>query len=221
MRRIMLVLCVLTLSACGKTQGTRTPFPPSATAVPPTPTSTPLAPTNTPTALPATEAAPAILSEQTYRNEAYGYQMMYPAGWQAIDMGDMVILLTDPSALTTHIPTQAVIISAGHLETFMGGLLAGVPLEGGSAALQSLAPQLLGPGFVLGEFESLSVGDLPSIGADFGGQDESGVDVQGYAVLTMSGERAAILLASAPADQWPSLEPLFHAMLDTFTFIEE
>jgi hypothetical protein len=144
----------------------------------------------------------------------------YPAGWHVVDMEDMVILLDDPAALATQIPTQAVIVSAGPLETFLGGLLAGVPLEGGGAVLRAVAPQLLGPGFELGEFEPLTAGDLPAIGAPFAGQDESGVDVQGYAVLTISGDRAAILLASAPAHQWPDLEPLFDAMLDTFTFID-
>lgn len=228
MSRLMLVLILLALCGCGNMQGISTPIPPTATAVtptataiPPRPTSTPLPPTITPTAQPTTEAAPALLADQPYHSKAYAYQIVYPTGWQAVDMGDMVILLADPSALTTQIPTQAVIISDGPVETFLGGLLAGVPLEGGSAVLQSVAPQLLGPGFVLGEFESLSVGDLPAIGADISGQDESGVDIQGYAVLTMSGERAVILLASAPVDQWPSLKPLFQAMLDTFMFIEE
>ncbi|MGD2253630.1 MAG: hypothetical protein PVF70_12010 [Anaerolineales bacterium] len=226
MKRLPLVLCLLALTACGRTQATPTPDPPTATPVPPTatalPTSTPtpLPPTSTPTVLPETGAASALLADEPYTNPTYGYRLAYPAGWQVVEMGDMVILLADPSALATQIPTQAVIISAGPLETFLGGLLAGVPLEAGGAVLQAVAPQLLGAGFELGEFESLTAGGLPAIGAAFAGQDESGVDVQGFAVITISGERAAILLASAPVDQWPALEPLFHAMLDTFTFIE-
>jgi hypothetical protein len=72
----------------------------------------------------------------------------------------------------------------------------------------------------LGAFSPIAVGDLPAIGAPLAGQDETGVDIQGYAVLTLSEDRAAILLATAPVDEWPSLQPLLDAILETFAFIQ-
>jgi hypothetical protein len=169
---------------------------------------------------PTPEGTSSLLAEQPYRSEVFGYSVSYPVGWQPVEMEDMLILVADPVALSTQTSTQAVILTAGQTDTFLGGLLAGVPLEGCSAVLQAVTPQLLGPSFQLGAFNPIAVGDLPAIGAPLAGQDETGVDIQGYAVLTLSEDRAAILLATAPVDEWPSLQPLLDAILETFAFIQ-
>ncbi|MBN2149574.1 MAG: hypothetical protein JW726_19460 [Anaerolineales bacterium] len=237
MKRFLLTLCLLVLAGCSPS--TPTDAPPLSTATPPptltwTPTFTPLPPTETPTPLPPTatlelptetatppptaEAAEVMLNEIPYLSEIYGYQVAVPLGWQMVEMEDLLILTNDPQALANNTPTQAVIVSAGWLDTFLGGALVGVPIEGAPVVLQALIPQLLGPGFQPGEFETLPVGDLPAIGASLSGQDETGVSIEGYLTLILSDQRAAILLATAPADQWLDLAPLFTPILSSFTF---
>jgi hypothetical protein len=59
---------------------TASPAPATATAVPATATAAP-APTETPVSSPAPTFAPTPLDPQTYRNEAAGFEVDYPAGW--------------------------------------------------------------------------------------------------------------------------------------------
>ena len=239
MKHLLPFICLLALTACSPAAlstatlapsetslpPTATPLPPTATPLPPTASPTPLPPSATPTAtatiLPPTETVaplPVELGEQPYLSQAYAFQVAYPTGWTPVELGDVLVLLLDPTAISTNIPTQAVTISSGPLETFLGGMLVGVPLEGSGAVLQALVPQLLGPGIELGELEPSEVGGLPAMGAAFTGQDETGIPVAGYVVLLLTEERAAILLASAPVEQWLDFAPTFGAMLDTFTF---
>lgn len=214
----ILVLGTLALSACAS-KAEPTPLPatatPAALITTPKPTATPIPPTPTPLADPGY----GLLSEQLYISEAYGYEITYPAGWTLVEMADMLVLVDDPTSLSTNIPTRAAIISAGPLDSFLGGSLAGAPLESAGPALLAVVPQLLGSSYQLGEFEELSLRDIPAIGAPFNGVDETGVSILGYIALTISGDRAAILLGSAPEDLWPAYEPVFSAMLDTFSFI--
>ena len=232
MKHLLPFICLLALTACSPAAlstatlaPSRTSLPATATPLPPTASPTPLPPSATPTAtatiLPPTETVaplPVELGEQPYLSQAYAFQIAYPTGWTPVELGDVLVLLLDPTAISTNIPTQAVTISSGPLETFLGGMLVGVPLEGSGAVLQALVPQLLGPGIELGELEPSEVGGLPAMGAAFTGQDETGIPVAGYVVLLLTEERAAILLASAPVEQWPVFAPTFSAMLDTFTF---
>ncbi len=232
MKHLLPFICLLALTACSPAAlstatlapsetslfPTATPLPPTASPTQPPPSATPTA---TATILPPTETVaplPVELGEHPYLSQAYAFQVAYPAGWTPVELGDVLVLLLDPTAISTNIPTQAVTISSGPLETFLGGMLVGVPLEGSGAVLQALVPQLLGPGIELGEIEPSEVGGLPGMGAAFTGQDETGIPVAGYVVLVLIEERAAILLASAPAEQWPDFAPTFSAMLDTFTF---
>jgi hypothetical protein len=224
MKSFILISCLLALAACAQPGPTTTlmPLPSTETVVPPTANLTPttLPPTGTPTILPATKTVTNLLLEELYVSEVYGYSFAYPNGWHAVEMQDMLILVADPAAISTSTPTQALIVFAGELDTFLGGMLVALPLEGAATELRAVVPQLVGPGYRLGEFESLALGELPAIGASFGGEDESGVPIQGYIVLTLSGEHAAILLGSAPADQWAGFELLYRIMLDTFIFTD-
>ena len=227
MKHLFFFLCLLALTACSQASPSATTLPPTVTLQPPAatppPTSTPTPFLPTATATPVLPTAtdlplPGVLDEQPYVNETYAFQVAYPTGWQPVEMGDIVILLADLSAISTNTPTQAVTISAGPLETFLGGMLVGVGLDGAGAVLQALVPQLMGPGIQLGQFETLTVGDLPAIGAPLDGEDETGIPIEGYVALLLTGQRAAILLASAPAGEWAGFAPTFTAMLDTFAF---
>ena len=230
MKHLFFFLCLLVLTACSQEAPSekRLPLPTATQPAPtatqrPTFTPTPLPPTATPTTAVLPPAATAIpipgeLGEQPYVSQAYAFQIAYPAGWTPVELGDVLILLGDPLAISTNTPTQAVTISSGPLETFLGGMLVGVPPDGAGAVLQALIPQLMGAGIQLGELEMRAVGDLPVVAAPFSGQDETGIPVAGYVVLALGEQRAAILMASAPAEQWPGFAPTFTAMLDTFSF---
>jgi hypothetical protein len=220
---LTLLILVLVLSACGKEDPTPTPtpVPPTATLtpVPPTSTPTPVPPTPTPTQSPTAEPASKSVTElagESFVNEAKGYSIAYPAGWQVMDMGEMVILIKDPAAMSTGTPT-AVIISADTVEAFLGGALVGVTEEQLGAALLTVAAQM-GEDLKLGEVETLTVGGLPAARAEGTGTADDGVTpMTGCLTLVLGDTHAAMIMAVAPAGQWEAFEPLFEAMLDTFT----
>jgi hypothetical protein len=203
---------------------TPTSLPPTATAtpLPPTPTPTPLPPpaTPTPTAPPASEPPPAgglQLAAEPFVNEAKGYRIAYPEGWQAVDMGEMVIFVEDPATMMGGAPT-ATIVSADAVEAFLGGALVGITEEQLGTALLMVAAQM-GGGFELGEAESLTVGDLPAAGVHGRGIADDGVTpMTGYVALVWDNTQAAMIMAVSPTEDWAAFWPTVEMVLDTFTF---
>jgi len=208
---------------------TPTPVPPTATPtpVPPTDTPTPMPPTATPTPVTPTETltplsptpepaeAPPI-GAQPFVNAARGYSLAYPDGWQAIDMGEMAILIEDPAAMNGGVPT-AVIVMAGTTEAFLDGALVGIDEDQLAVVLLSTATQL-GEDFELGEVERFTVNGFPAAGAGGKGTADDGSPMAGYVALVLGEAQAAMIMAVAPAGQWEAFETTFEAMLDTFTF---
>jgi len=157
------------------------------------------------------------LADEPFINEAMGYSIAYPDGWQSMDMDFMVAFTPD---LTTMGSSQAmaVVVMADTVEDFLDGALVGITADQLEAVLAEAATQM-GEDFELGEVESLTVDDLPAVGAELTGTADDGTTpMAGYLTLVLGDTHAAMIIAVSPADQWKAFQPTFLVMLDTFTF---
>jgi hypothetical protein len=156
------------------------------------------------------------LADEPFVNEANGYSIAYPDGWQSMDMDTMVIFVQDLMTMNTDMPT-AIVVMADTIEAFLGGALVGISQDD-LEAVMALAATQMGEDMELGDVETLTVDDAPAAGAELIGTSEETANMTGYVVLALGDTQAAMIMAMAPQDQWTALEPVFWAMLDTFTF---
>lgn len=156
------------------------------------------------------------LASEPFVSATNGYSIGYPEGWQFMDMGAMVIFVSDLAIMDSDAPT-AVIVMADAVETFLDGSL--VEISGDQLeTVLTLAAGQMGEDFELGEVEGFTVNGLPAAGAELAGFADDGTEMAGYLALTKSDTHAAMVMAVAPADEWTALQPTFLAMLDTLMF---
>ncbi len=159
------------------------------------------------------------LAAEPFVNEANGYSIAYPEGWQSMDMGTMVIFVSDLASMSADSPT-AVVVMADTVENFLEGAMVGISGDQLEAVLTVAATQM-GEDFVLGEAQSLTANDMPAAGAEISGTADDGTPMAGYLALVLGDTHAAMILGAMPADSWPAFAPTFFAMLDTLTFSAE
>jgi hypothetical protein len=166
------------------------------------------------------------LTAEPFVDEAMGYSIAYPEGWQSMDIsallgmesGSATAFVQDLATLVSGVPT-AVIVMADTLENFLDGALVGITADHLEAVLTSAAGQMTGElGMEMGEVESLVVGDLAGIGAELTGTNDDGDPTAGYLTVVLDDTHAAMVMTVMPVSQWQAFEPTFFTMLDTFTF---
>ena len=163
------------------------------------------------------------LTDEPFVNEAKGYRIAYPDGWEVMDLSTMIDMgtnsvtafLPDLMSMTTGTPT-AVVVMADTLESFLDGALVGIT-EDMLASIMAQAAESMGDQ-ELGEVENLFVDDRPAVGAALTGNTDDGTPMSGYIALVLGDTHAAIVMAMMPTDQWEDFQPTFSAMLDTFAF---
>lgn len=157
------------------------------------------------------------LADEPFVNEAKGYSIAYPDGWQSLDMDFAVAFAPDLSAAVSGDLPMAMIVMADTIEDFLDGALVGIT-EDQLEAVLAMSSSFVGEDMELGEVESFSLNGLSATGASAEMVADDGSPMAGYVVLILGDTHAAIIVAAAPADQWEAFQPTFVAMLDTFTF---
>jgi hypothetical protein len=163
------------------------------------------------------------LADEPYVNEAKGYSIVHPDGWQSMDLSTMIgmdansvmAFIPDLTSMASGTP-MAVVVMADTIENFLDGALVGIT-EDMLASVMAVAAESMGDQ-ELGEVEDLIVDDMPAVGAALTGTAEDGTSTSGYVTLVLGDTHAAIVMATMSTDQWEDFQPTFFAMLDTFTF---
>jgi len=166
------------------------------------------------------------LADEPYVNEAKGYSIVHPDGWQSMDLSTMIgmdansvmAFIPDLTSMASGTP-MAVVVMADTIETFLDGALVGIT-EDMLGSVMAVAAESMGDQ-ELGEVEDLIVDDMPAVGAALTGTAEDGTPTSGYVALVLGDTHAAIVMATMSTDQWEDFQTIFFAMLDTFTFTGE
>jgi hypothetical protein len=173
--------------------------------------------------LPELPPLPPILQDgEVLTNAVGGYDFVYPAGWEAMQLGPMAMLAESEEVLSNFDFNSgaAMMVLAGPTEE----TLITLGSEGQAATTEDLLAAALvdfedESGSEMGEIETRRFAYEEGAGASLR-WEEDGTALEGYLATYMRDNYAAVILAAAPEDQWPDVWPLVDAMLSTMIFYE-
>ena len=208
------------------TEPTRGPVTPTPTRMTrPTPTlvaTPPLMPTpqvtiKRPPAVPSPTSPPGTTfakPEDLYVNEWENYSILVPKGWRVyIEEGTFTIAPSVDDFSLEVIRSPMVEVTVGSLSTLWDGAAAG-STDPGPLLEVALRVQAQRGIRVVGSPQSLQVAGRPARSVELSGSGLGGRLTSIY----LGDNRAALVGVLAPADQWPSFEPIFQTMTESLQF---
>ncbi len=196
-------ILVLVVTACGGAQNTATPEPPTVTPVPILP-----------------------LEDEPFRNQILGYSILYPQGWQQIEVKEIgTDFLYAPGEPIEEIMqglvlpgVPLIVIGGGPLQTLFDGGFAGM-----QDALEMLDEVVAGvsenEAFRKGEVQELTVAGQAALAVDVNWV-ENEVEAAGRFVAIHMGDRGFVIQAVGSAEGWAALVPTWEAMLGSMAIFE-
>ena len=205
---------------------TQTPLP-DVTSVMPTDTSQPVpstltptrAPTRTPTLTP-TPGSPLPQGQVHYDAES-GFALMLPDGWQAVKDKGITFMANQPAVWESSAPNDPlVMVMVGPIGDLFGGAVA-----------KARTPEevlMIGAGTLskdwqveVGSVKDAEVKGYPAAECLIqDGNDKRTPQLAGRCLVVLADNRAAVIWALSPTDQWAEFAPTFQAMLRSLTFAE-
>ncbi len=214
------------LNAITFTEPTRGPVTPTPTRMArptPTPRATPAPPTTPQATIKRPPAVPSPTSpprtafakpEDLYVNEWENYSILVPKGWRVyIEEGTFTIAPSVDDFNLEVIRSPMVEVTVGSLSTLWDGAAAG-STDPGPLLEVALKVQAERGIRVVGSPQTLQVAGHPARSVELAGSGLGGRLTSIY----LGDNRAALLGVLAPADQWPSFEPIFQAMTESLQF---
>lgn len=169
-------------------------------------------------------AAPSLeLEDEPFRDQAGGYSIRYPLGWQHVDLervGGQVFYqsgepIEDIMALRTVAEVPVFVVIAGSLDA-----IPNVSAEGVKDSETMLKAFLAW----LGDAQDGKIGRVRTI--RLAGQDAAAADIRwtaggtktaGRAVAVYLGDQGFFVEAAGRAENWRAFEPTFEAILESVT----
>jgi hypothetical protein len=170
---------------------------------------------------------PLELGDEPFRDQANGYSLRYPQGWQHVyveHVGGEVFYqggepIEDIVALRAVPEVPIIVVIAGSVDDIAGPSLAGIE---DSKAMLEVFLAWLGDveGGKVGRVRTGTVAGQPAAAADIRWPFllDPGTTVTGRAVAVLMGEQAFFIEAAGRAESWTAFEPTFEAILDSVAF---
>jgi len=201
------------------TPPTNPPAPPTATPTPIPPTPTPIPPTSTATSIPILE-----MEDEAFRNEASGYAIQYPKGWQhTFDddaRGDIFYggkeAIDEVMDGDVPLSKPLVIVMGGSIEDIFYKDMA--ETENAQEMLELVIGGMDEDAEITPEGE-VTIGDETAAAVDMR-WSEDGTDYAGRAVAIHLGDWGYVIMGASPVEDWEAFAPTLDAMLDSMTILE-
>ena len=176
-------------------------------------------PTRTPTLTPT--SGPDLSQGQVHYDAESGFAVMLPDGWQAAKERGITFIANQQAVWESAAPNDPlVMITVGSLGDLFGGAVA-----------KARSPDevlMIGAG-VLGKDWQMTVGAVKPAEvrgypaaecAVQDGNDRRSPQLAGRCLVVLADNRAAVIWAFSPVDQWDEFAPTYEAMLRSLTFAE-
>ncbi len=168
-------------------------------------------PNPTPTTAPKPLVTPIAAAMTSFRSVPLGFAIDYPADWSKKEKTLRVIFSPSPAGLDPDGWQEAAIwVGIPADESFEPADLVSKVLAGFPADAQTLNR---GP---------MNIASQTWSSTQIGFTDENlGEPVMALVAATNRNEVGYMIVAVAPAEQWPSIQPIFQGMINSFRFTEE